>query len=178
MIDWRNGDPAALEKLTPLVYAELRRVARGQLRQERLGHTLEPTGLIHEAYLRLAGQTPPEWQNRAHFFAVAAQVMRQVLVDHARQRQAAKRDGGRRVTMTDMLAISRNRTVDMLDLDRALNELGRIDPRKARIVELRFFGGLTVDETALALEISAPTVRREIRMAETWLYQRLRIQPA
>jgi RNA polymerase sigma-70 factor (ECF subfamily) len=178
LIDWRNGDPSALERLTPLVYAELRRLARSCMRQERPGHTLQPTALVHEAYLRLVDQSAPEWQNRSHFFGVAAQIMRQVLVDQARHRRAAKRDGGRRTTMSEMLAISGNRNVDMLDLDWALGELGRVDPRKARIVELRFFGGLTVDETALALDISAPTVRRETRMAETWLYQRLKIQTA
>jgi len=177
LIAWRNGDASALEKLTSIVYSELRLLARSYMRHERDGHTLEPTGLIHEAYLRLAGQSAPDWQNRSHFFGVAAHIMRQVLVDYARNRRAGKRDGGRRVTMSETLAVSGNRTVDVLDLDRALDDLANVDPRKARIVELRFFGGLTVEETASALEISAPTIRRELRMAETWLYQRLRTLP-
>jgi RNA polymerase sigma factor (TIGR02999 family) len=176
--DWQNGDRTALDRLTPVVYAELRRLARSYMRQERPDHTLQPTALVHEAYLRLVDQSSPNWQNRHHFFGVAAQIMRQVLVDQARHRRAAKRDAGCRVTMSETLAISGNRNVDMLDLDHALDELGKVDPRKTRIVELRFFGGLTVEETALALDISAPTVRREMRMAETWLYQRIKTQQA
>jgi RNA polymerase sigma factor (TIGR02999 family) len=171
---WRNGDADALEKLTPIVYSELRLLAQSYLRQERAGHTLEPTALLHEAYLRLVGQSTPEWQNRSHFFGVAARIMRQVLVDYARHRRAAKRDGGRRVTITKALAVPGNRAVDVLDLDRALTDLASVDPRKVRIVELRFFGGLTVEETASALKISTSTIHRELRMAETWLYQRLR----
>jgi RNA polymerase sigma factor (TIGR02999 family) len=177
LIEWRNGDPAALEKLTPLLYADLRGLARRFMRRERPNHTLEPTALIHEAYLRLADQSSPAWQDRSHFFAVASKIMRQVLVDQARRRHRAKRDGGRRVTLEETVALPGNRSADLLDLDFALGELAKLDPLKAQMVELRFFGGLTVDETAAALDTSTRTVYREMRMAETWLYQRLKAEP-
>ncbi len=130
LMDWNNGDSTALDKLTPLVYAELKRLAESYLRKERAGHTLEPTALVHEAYLRLVDQSLPEWKSRSHFFGVAAQLMRQILVDHARRHGAAKRDGGERVTLTDTVAITAHRSIDLLALDDALKELEQVDPRK------------------------------------------------
>jgi RNA polymerase sigma-70 factor, ECF subfamily len=152
LLDWRNGDEAALARLTPLVYDELRRLAGGYLRRERAGHTLQATALVHEAYLRLIGQQHLDWQSRAHFFGVAAQVMRHVLVDQARSRRAAKRGGGE----------------VLLPLDEAADE------RKSRVVELRYFGGLTEEETAEVLGVSPATVRRESRLAEAWLCREVR----
>jgi RNA polymerase sigma factor (TIGR02999 family) len=178
--DWTNGDLTALDKLTPLVYDELRRLAASYMNRERIGHTLQPTALVHEAYMRLVDQSSPDWRNRSHFFGVAAQLMRQILVDHVRRHRAVKRDGGERITLNDdvVAAADERRTVDLIALDDALSELARIDARKARIVELRFFAGLTVEETAKALDISLPTVHRDIRMAETWLFRRLNTQTA
>jgi RNA polymerase sigma factor (TIGR02999 family) len=178
LIDWSKGDKTALTELTPLVYAELRRLAATYLRQERPDHTLQPTALVHEAYIRLVSQSLPDWKNRSHFFGVAAQLMRQILVDYARQRRAAKRDGGQRVPMSDTVAISQDRTTDLLALDEALIDLAQLDPRKVKIIELRFFAGLSVEETAMTLDVSAPTIHRETKMAETWLYRRLNIQSA
>jgi RNA polymerase sigma factor (TIGR02999 family) len=178
LADWTNGDRAALDRLTPLVYAELRRLAAGYLRQERAGHTLQPTALVHEAYIRLIDQANPDWKNRSHFFAVAAQLMRQILVDHARLHRAVKRDGGRKVPLSDTMAVIKGRNTDLIELDDALRELEGIDPRKTRIVELRFFAGLTVEETAQAMEVSIATVHRELKVAETWLYRRLNPQTA
>jgi RNA polymerase sigma factor (TIGR02999 family) len=177
-MDWNDGDSTALEKLTPLVYSELKRLAEGYLRQERSGHTLEPTALVHEAYIRLVDQSAPNWKSRSHFFGVAAQLMRQILVDSARQFRAAKRGGGHRVTLTEAVAETKAQSVDLIALDDALKELELVDPRKTRIVELRFFAGLTVEETARILDVSDATIHRETKMAETWLYSRLNPQPA
>lgn len=174
LIDWKNGDRTALDKLTPYLYAELRRLAASYMRQERSDHTLQPTALIHEAYLRLAAQSQPDWQSRSHFFGVAAQLMRQILVDHARARSTGKRDGGRRVPMEEAVAIGEGRSVELIALDGALRELETIDARKSKVIELRFFAGLSVEETAEVVNVSLATVHRDLRMAEAWLYQRLK----
>ena len=169
-----GGDREALERLLPLVYDELRRIAAGFLQHERPGHTLQPTALVNEAYLRLLGQRSVDWQNRAQFLGIAAQSMRRVLVDHARARAAAKRGGMQtRVTLDDGHAIAPEGDVDVMALDAALEELAVFDPRLARVVELRFFGGLTNPEVAEALGISVATVDRERVTAVAWLRRRL-----
>jgi RNA polymerase sigma factor (TIGR02999 family) len=167
---WAGGNQAAGEELFPILYAELRRQAGRYLRRERRGHSLEPTGLVHEAYLRLAGAGSLDWHSRAHFFAIAARVMRQVLVDHARRRKAAKREACL-VTFAeeDAAAVP----LDLLDLESALDELAGLDPRQARVVELRFYGGLDVEQAAEVLGLSARTVKREWQTARAWLQQRL-----
>ena len=168
---WGSGDREAGERLVPLIYRELRRQASRYLRRERRDHTLPATALVHEAYLRLVGEPAP-WENRAHFFGVAARVMRQVLVDHARRHGAAKRGGGwARVSLEGPAGspIAPERELDLVVLDRALEELAELDPGKARVVELRFFGGLSLDETAETLGVSPSTVGREWRMARAWL---------
>ncbi len=171
---WANGNQKALDELTPLVYKELRQLAASYLRKERLGHTLQPTALVHEAYLRLVDQTSPSWQNRAHFFGVAARLMRQILVDHARRRQARKRAGSRfKVSLEEALSFQQGRSRDLLALDSSLNALEKIDARKCKAVELRYFGGLSMEEIAQSLEISAITVRRDLRMAEAWLHHEM-----
>lgn len=171
---WSGGDVQARERLLELVYDQLRRLAAGQLRREHGIRTLSPTGLAHEAYLRLAGQAALEWKDRAHFFGLAAITMRRVLVEAARRRGAAKRGGEwRRVTLADQVEALEARGVDLLDLDQALSELGELDPRQAQVVELRFFGGLGVDETAEVLGLSAATVKREWSLAKAWLFRRL-----
>ena len=177
LLDWRSGDKTALDKLTPLVYAELRRVAASYLREERAGGTPQPTALIQEAYVRLIDPSLPDFQNRSHFFGVAAQLMRQILVDHARQCATVKRDS-QPVTVTETMAATNTRSEDVIALDSALQDLERIDPRKTRIVELRFFAGLTIEETAQVIETSVATIHRELKMAETWLYRRLNPLPA
>ena len=170
LINWRNGDKAALDQLTPLVYEELRRLARGFMRKERSNHTLQTSALINEAYLKLADQDETNWQNRAHFFAVAAQIMRHILVDHARSYSYAKRGAGaHRVSLDDAKVFSEERAGELVALDEALTDLATIDPRKSRIVELRFFGGLNIEETAEVLELSPTTVQREWRAAKGWL---------
>jgi RNA polymerase sigma factor (TIGR02999 family) len=172
--DWGRGDSRALDRLLPLVYAELRRVAARQLRHERDGHSLQPTALVHEAYLRLVGQRQVHWQNRAHFFAVSAQVMRRILVDHARRRKAAKRgDDVERVSLAQDIAAPASDAISVLALDRALDRLAGVDPALARIVELRAFGGLTVDEAALVLKVSPSTAKRDWRTARAWLVREL-----
>jgi RNA polymerase sigma factor (TIGR02999 family) len=173
LIEWREGDKAALDKLTPLVYDELRRIAHRYVRRERDGHTLQTTALVNEAYLRLAGTKSIEWQNRSHFFAVTAQVMRNVLIDHARRRLYAKRGGhAQQVPIDDVpLEMSEQRADELVGLDEALSDLAKIDLRKARVVELRYFGGLSLEETAEVLEISLMTVRRDWRAAKAWLYK-------
>ena len=163
-----GGNDEALDDLTPLVYKELRRLAASQLRKERKSHTLQPTALVHEAYLRLVDQRNPNWQNRSHFFGVASRLMRQILVDHARTRQAGKR-AVRRVSLEEAVSFHQERSRDLLALDSSLIALEKIDPRKCRAVELRYFGGLSMDEIAEALDVSAVTVRRDLRMAEAWL---------
>jgi RNA polymerase sigma factor (TIGR02999 family) len=170
---WSDGEPEAVERLLPVVYDELRRLARSYVAKERPGHTLQPTALVHEAYLRLADRVPPAWKDRVHFFAIVARIMRQVLVDHARRHTADKRGGDAVVVSiddvrgTDQIADAAG--TDLLLLDDALERLGELDPRKARIVELRFFGGLTIDECARVMELSAPTVVNETRKARAWL---------
>jgi len=167
---WNSGDREAMDRLMPIVYDELRRLAAGYLRGERPGHTLQPTALVHEAYLRLVRQDRVEWQNRAHFFGIAASMMRRVLVDHARRRQAEKRDaGGFRLTLQLGEAFEAARDPELLELDQALGRLERLDADQARVVELRFFGGLTVEETAVVLGISTATVKREWRTAKAFL---------
>jgi RNA polymerase sigma factor (TIGR02999 family) len=173
---WSRGDAAAQDELLPLIYQELRRRAAAQLRRERRGHTLQPTALVHEAYLRLVDQDVA-WKSRAHFFSLASEMMRRVLVDHARGRKADKRAGGTRVELDEALAISEERDVDLVLLDQALAELSDLDPRHGRIVELRFFGGLTLEETASVLGISPATVKREWTLARAWLYGRLKRGP-
>jgi RNA polymerase sigma factor (TIGR02999 family) len=171
---WRRGDEAAVAELMPAVYGELRRLAGRALRGERGDHTLQATALAHEGYLRLAAGKTPHWRDRGHFFAVAARTMRRILVDHARHRRAARRGGSRRqVPLAEGLAPSPPPMVDLLDLDAALEALTRHDERKARVIELRFFAGLTEAETAAALGVSEPTVRLDARLARAWLYHRL-----
>ena len=170
-----GGQQALLERLLPLVYRELRRQAAGYLRKERAGHTLQPTALVHEAYLRLIDQRDVRWENRAHFFGIAAQAMRRILVDHARGRRRVKRGGAdQRVTLTEGALVVEQRSVDVLDLDAALERLAALDPRQARVVELRYFGGLSVEETAEVLDISPATVKREWSMAKAWLSAELK----
>ena len=167
---WRDGDQAALNALTPIVYDELRRLAASYLRRERDGHTLQPTALLHEAYVKLANQQDKDWKNRAHFFGVAAHLMRQILVDHARGRNREKRGAGMaKVQLNEALDASQERPEILVQLDDALNELAKFDERKAKVVEMRFFAGMSVEETAEALSISVATVGREQRMAEAWL---------
>ena len=166
--DWSGGDREALERLMPVVYAELRRLAGAQLRAERRGHTLQPTALVAEAYLRLAEQRSVAWVNRGHFFRIAARIMRRILVDHARRRHAFKRDAEPlRLAASGVEPI--DRAPELVALDSALNSLEAVDPQQARVVELRFFGGLTVEETAEATGISTATVKREWRSARAWL---------
>ena len=175
LLAWGRGESEARERLIPLVYAELRRLAAGAMAAERRDHTLEPTALVHETYLKLVRQADVPWQNRAHFFGVAARLMRQILVDHARVRGAQKRGGGRpRLTLDSALAAAAGgNEVELLALDDALTELSRIDEAQGRIVELRFFGGLSVPETAEALGISPATVKRDWAVARAWLFRRL-----
>jgi len=179
LLDWSQGNQAALEKLMPLVYDELRRLAANYLRRERQGHTLQPTALVNEAYLKLVDQRA-HWQNRAQFFGVAAQLMRRILVDHARQHQAAKRGGSdlRRLSITSAGQLGLKQTtaeppVDLLALHEALNELATLDPQQSRIVELKFFGGLSIEETAEVLGIGHATVERDWKMARAWLRRKL-----
>ena len=171
LIRLTDGDDGALGDLLPLVYGELRRLAAGYLRRERAGHTLQPTALVHEAYLRLVDQSQVRWQNRAHFLGVAAQMMRRILVDHARGQQAEKRGGDfQKLSLDENIDVSGERASDLVALDEALERLAELDPQKSRVVELRFFGGLSVEETAEVLGVSAPTVKRQWRMAKAWLY--------
>lgn len=173
---WRDGDRAALDELIPIVYQELRRLARAQMRNERAGHTLQPTALVHEAYTRL-GRLELDWQDRAHFLSMAARTMRRVLVEHARARRAVKRGGGAfAVTLTDNLAVEPD--VELERLDDALRSLGAHDARAERVLELFYFGGLTHREIAAVLEISATTVDRELRFGRAWLRQELEGEPA
>lgn len=167
---WAEGDTQALEQLTPLVYTRLRQLAASYLRKERQGHTLQPTALVHEAYLRVVDQTSPNWRNRSHFYGVASRLMRQILVDHARLRQAQKRGRSRvRVSLDQVLGSQKERSADLIALDISLNALEKIDARKSKAVELRYFGGLSLEEVAQALNVSLITVRRDLKMAEAWL---------
>ena len=174
LLAWSDGDKAALEELTPLVYAELRRLAERYMRRERAGHPLQTTALVNEAYVRLIDLGQVQWQNRAHFFGVAAQLMRHILVDFARARLRAERGGYKQqVSLEEAAVVSKERCADFIALDDALKSLAEIDPRKSRMVELRFFGGLSVEETAEALNVSPRTVLREWNLARDWLYREL-----
>ena len=175
LIDWSKGDQAALDRLMPLVYSELRRLATNYLRRERQGHTLQPTALVNEAYLRLVDQKNAKWQNRAHFFGISAQLMRRILVDHARQHQAVKRGGTgqQRISITSVERLANKPEVDLLALNEALDELAKMDPQQSRIVELKFFGGLSIDEVAEVLGIGHATVERDWKMARAWLRRQL-----
>jgi RNA polymerase sigma factor (TIGR02999 family) len=168
---WSHGEAAALEKLLPLVYGDLRRRARRYMARERPGHSLETTDLIHEAYLRLVASKPVDWRSRAHFFALSARLMRQILVDHARSRGYGKRGGGRRQVTFDEALVCGELDWDLVELDEALQALAATDARKGRVVELRFFGGLSAEETAEVLEVSAQTVLRDWRLSKVWLLQ-------
>jgi RNA polymerase sigma factor (TIGR02999 family) len=175
---WAGGDLQARDQLVPLVYHELRKRASGYLRHERVDHTLQATALVHEAFLRLAGHNRVAWQNRGHFYAVAAQMMRRILVDHARERLAAKRPAAAmRVDLNEEIPAPEPPGYDVLMLDEALNELATIDPRQGRIVELRYFGGLSEQEVADALSVSRATVTREWKRARAWLYHRMTPAP-
>src|SRR6476646_10325612 len=175
LIDWSKGDQAALDRLMPLVYSELRRLASNYLRRERQGHTLQPTALVNEAYLRLVDQKHAKWQNRAQFFGISAQLMRRILVDHARQHQAVKRGGAKqqRLSITSAERVAKQPEIDLLALNVALDELTIMDPQQAQIVELKFFGGLSIEETAEVLGISHATVERDWKMARAWLRRQL-----
>jgi len=171
---WRGGDRAALDALLPLVYDELRRVAHHHLKNERPEHTLQSAALVNEAYLRLVGQDPPELESRAHFFAVAAQLMRQILVDYARRHRASKRGGGAcMLTLDDAVALPQRKNVDVVALDDALNSLAEADPRQSRVVELRFFAGLSLEETSKAMGIATATVQRDWTAARAWLHREI-----
>jgi RNA polymerase sigma factor (TIGR02999 family) len=174
LVAWNGGDKAALDQLIPIVYDELRRQASRYLRQERPGHTLQTTALIHEAYLRLIDQKSVQWQNRAQFFGIAAQLMRRILVDHARTKHRAKRGGSAvRISLSDATAVTQDANLDLVELDQALNRLAEIDPQQGKIVELRFFSGLNVEETAAALNISPATVKRDWSVAKAWLHREI-----
>jgi RNA polymerase sigma factor (TIGR02999 family) len=176
LVEWRDGDEAALESLMPLVYDQLRRIAHRYVQRERAGHTLQTSALVNEAYLRLAGQNVV-WENRAHFFAVTAKVMRHILIDHARRRSYTKHGGeARQVSLDEASAMSLERAAELIALEEALDELAELDPRKSRVVELRYFGGLSLEETAEVLKVSLMTVRRDWRAAKAWLYRRLKAE--
>jgi RNA polymerase sigma-70 factor (ECF subfamily) len=169
LVDWGNGDQAALDELIPLVYDELRRLAGRYVRRESQGHTLQTSALVNEAYLRLVDQKSVQWQNRAHFFGVAAQLMRRILVDHARSRSRAKRGGGAQMVSLAGQAVMSKEVADVIALDEALKNLAEMDPRKSQIVEMKFFGGLTTEEVAEVLKVTSRTVEREWRKAKAWL---------
>jgi RNA polymerase sigma-70 factor, ECF subfamily len=177
LIQLTDGNRTVLDDLLPLVYGELRSLAANYLRRERSAHTLQPTALVHEAYLRLIDQSQVRWQNRAHFFGVAAQMMRRILVDHARGHNAEKRGGEvHKLSLDENVDVTDERATDLIALDDALTALAALDEQKSRIVELRFFGGLSVEETAEVLGVSAPTVKRQWRMAKAWLYGQVQRQ--
>lgn len=172
LLQWSRGDGDALAQLVPMIYPELRRIARRHMGRENPGHTLQTSALINEAFLRLVDQKTVEWHDRAHFLAVSAQVMRHILIDHARKHNYAKRGGGARHVPLDGVAVQQQqRSAELVALDAALDALSKIDPRKARVVELRFFGGLTVEETGAVMKLSVITVKREWRAARAWLFQ-------
>jgi RNA polymerase sigma factor (TIGR02999 family) len=174
LVAWSDGDKAALDELMPVVYDELRRLARNHLSRERPGHTLQTTALVHEAYLRLVDQRSVNWQNRAQFFGIAAQMMRRILINHARDRQAKKRQGyATKVSLDEAVSFFERREVDLMALDEALNSLAALDAQQTQIVELRFFGGLTIDEVSEVLDISPATTKREWDSAKLWLRRQL-----
>jgi RNA polymerase sigma factor (TIGR02999 family) len=170
---WSEGDQRALGELTPVVYAELHRLAHRYMRGERSGHSLQTTALVNEAYLRLVGYTRMQWQNRAHFFAVSAQLMRRILVEHARRHNVKRGRGVRHISLDEAVVVSADAEVDFVALDDALNALARLDPRKVQVVEMRFFGGLSIDEIATVLKVSPVTVRRDWSSAKVWLHREL-----
>ncbi len=170
---WREGDRSALERLTPIMYQELRRIARRCLAGERPGHSLQTTALVNEAYMRLVDYKRMQWQDRAHFLAISAQLMRRILVEHARRHNLKRGGDVQHVSLEQAAVVDAGRSKDLIALDDAINELARLDPRKAQIVELRFFGGLSVEETAEALSISSPTVMRDWSSAKAWLYREM-----
>jgi RNA polymerase sigma factor (TIGR02999 family) len=175
LMAWRNGDEGALSRLTPLVYDELHRLAAAYMRREKAGHTLQTSALVNEAYIKLVDSSRVQWQNRAHFFAVAAQLMRRILVDFARSRQYQKRGGEwQQVTLDDRLGVTARIDSDLVALDDALEELAKLDPRKATVIEMRFFGGLSLQETSEALGVSTDTVGRDWRAAKAWLTRELK----
>lgn len=174
LVAWGHGDQAARDRLVPAVYRELRRRAAGYLRHERSDHTLQPTALVHEVYLRLVDQSRAQWKNRSQFFGLAANMMRRILVDHARERKAQKRGSGLKVSLEGVDIAASRQDVDLVALDDALDELGALDPRQGQIVELRYFGGLSIEETAQALGLSPATIKREWTMARAWLHGRLK----
>ena len=177
LLDWSHGDEQALDRLMPVVYDELHRLAKRCLRRESSGHTLQATALVNEAYLKLIQQSEVEWQNRAHFFAIAARLMRRILVDHARNHQASKRGGpARKLSLDEAIGVAEAQEVDLIALEDALTELARLDPEQGRLVELRFFGGLTIEEVAEVLGVSPATVKREWNMAKAWLYREIKNQ--
>ena len=171
LMAWGRGEPAALEQLTPRVYSELHKLARAYLRRASPSQSLQPTALINEVYLRLLDQSQPmEWENRAHFFGIAARLMRLILVDHARAHHAAKRGGAASaVTLDDWMAVSPYRAPDVLEIDEALRRLAEVDERKAKVIEMRYFGGMDREEVAVALGLTVPTVKRDLRLGEAWL---------
>ena len=174
LIDWSNGDQAALDKLMPLIDEELRRLAHRYMTRERAGHTLQTTALVNEAFLRLVNRKNLQWQNRAHFFGLAAQLMRTILVDHARSHASAKRGGGaHKLELDEAMVVSQQKASEVIALDDALKQLALLDPQQSRIVELRFFGGLTVEEAAEVLHVSPATIKREWSTAKAWLYHEL-----
>lgn len=178
LVNCRGGDKDALDQLLPLVYHELRKLAASYLRTERCDHTLQPTALIHEAYVRMVGQEMPEWQSRAHFFGVAARLMRQILVDHARTQRASKRGGQQqKISLEDAPPVfTHDNAAALLSLNDALMKLATLDERKARVVEMRAFGGMSVEETAMVLGVSQPTVKRDMRLAQAWLRRELELE--
>lgn len=172
--EWSEGDETAVERLFPLVYNELRRQARNYLNKERVNHTLEPTALVHEVYLRLINLNQMKWENRTHFFAISATTMRRILVDHAREIAADKRGGARRrITLENLRVASENKATDLLELDEALNKLTEIEKRKAQVIEMNFFGGLNQSEIAEVLKVTEKTVQRDLKFAKLWLYRKL-----
>jgi RNA polymerase sigma-70 factor (ECF subfamily) len=174
LLDWSNGDKTALDKLMPLIYEELCRLAHRYMSRERADHTMQTTALVNEAYVRLINRKNVHWQDRAHFFAIAAELMRTILVDHARSHATAKRGGGaRKFSLDEALVASQERAAEVVALDEALTELAKIDSKQSRIVELRFFGGLTIEETAEVLDLSPATIKREWNTAKAWLYHEL-----
>jgi RNA polymerase sigma factor (TIGR02999 family) len=174
IVSWRNGDKAALDEMSGVLYQELRRLARYVLSSERPNHTLQPTGLVHEAYLRLVSQKDVDWRNRAHFLGIAASMMRRILINYAEARKAAKREGyADAIGLEDALGVFTNPQVDFLELNRALDELAKLDSQQGKVVELRYFGGLSIEETAEVLGMSPATVKRDWSTARLWLFQRM-----
>ncbi|MBS1797787.1 MAG: sigma-70 family RNA polymerase sigma factor [Acidobacteria bacterium] len=174
LLDWSNGEKSAVDRLLPIVYNELRRVAANLIRNERDDHTLQPTALVHEAYLKLIGQEDVKWDSRVQFFAFSARVMRNILVDHARTRLREKRGGNlQKISLDELVSASGEKSKELVALDDALTELAKFDERKSRIIELRYFGGLSLEEIEKVLKISAATIRRDMRFAEAWLYKQM-----